>query len=377
MFDISGDPPAGIVMSTQQHPAGELGTARGAALVGPRLPGAQGQEVIGTAATSGGKQWLDLSRCDRCCEAIFEGSFSGLGQRAEQPGFTILSSDGDSYHFAVETFAERARWVKLLVTALQGPRTLSTPTAWKRGSPVSMTGSSFGQEDDPSRSQLSSLCDRSTRTDGARADDISEVEPEKEARRSCMALERKKTDLSATAVGSTLSEAMKVRSRIAEDLTEVKSDVSPEQEINARLERKCSMLEEGLAAVRSENERRCSSLKDALDRLAFAESSNVGVGHGVAETKALAEGPQQYSEEELMTASIALAYQQMMQLEATLKSYSVALNGQMESSARQLAEGKIALVSAQHKLKLTEQQLAQCSSMSPPHREETEPWVRF
>ena len=148
MFDISGAPPAGVAMSTEQHPAGELGTARGAALVGvtvgPRLPGAQGQEVIGTAATSGGKQWLDLSRCDRCCEAIFEGSFSGLGQRAEQPGFTILSADGDSYHFAVETFAERARWVKLLVTALQGPRTLCTSTAWKRGSPVSMTGSSFG-----------------------------------------------------------------------------------------------------------------------------------------------------------------------------------------------------------------------------------------
>ena len=375
MFDISGDPPAGVAMSTEQHPAGELGTARGPALVGPRLPGAQGQEVIGTAATSGGKQWLDLSRCDRCCEAIFEGSFSGLGQRAEQPGFTILSSDGDSYHFAVETFAERARWVKLLVTALQGPRTLCTSTAWKRGSPVSMTGSSFGQEDDPSCSQLSSLYDRSTRTGDAHADDISEVEPENEARRSCMALERKKSDLSA--VGPTLSEAMKVRSRIAEELTEAKSDVNPEQEINARLERKCSMLEEGLAAVRSENERRCSSLKDALDRLAFAESSNVGVGRGVAETKALAAGPQQYSEEELMTASIALAYQQMTQLEATLKSYSVALNGQMESSARQLAAGKIALVSAQHKLKLTEQQLAQCSSMSPPHREETEPWVRF
>lgn len=374
MFDISDDPQAGVAMSTEQHPAGELGTAREPALVGPKLPGAKGQEVLGTATTSGCKQWLDLSQCDRCCEAIFEGSFSGLGQRAEQPGFTILSSHGDSYHFAVETFAERARWVKLLVTALQGPRTLSTSSAWKRGSPGSMTGSSCGQEDDLSCSQLSSLYDRSARTGGAHGDDISQVDPENEARRVCMALERKKSDLSA--VGPTLSNAVKVRSRIAEELADANSDVSPEQEINTRLERKCSMLEQGLAAVRSENERRCSSLKDALDRLA-AESSYAGVERVVAGTKSLAEGPQQYTEEELMTVSIALACQQMTQLEAILESYSVALNGQMESSARQLAAGKIALVSAQHKLKLTEQQLAQFTSMSPPHREETQPWVRF
>jgi hypothetical protein len=43
---------------------------------------------------NGGQELIELSVCERCSEASFAGSFTGLGTRNQQPGFTLIGKDG-------------------------------------------------------------------------------------------------------------------------------------------------------------------------------------------------------------------------------------------------------------------------------------------
>lgn len=47
-----------------------------------------------TARKNHAQEFLELSQCERCSEAAFAGAFTGLGVRNQQPGFTLIGTDG-------------------------------------------------------------------------------------------------------------------------------------------------------------------------------------------------------------------------------------------------------------------------------------------
>jgi hypothetical protein len=130
MSSLSGVYPVAFPITADDNPCAALVTPRrvGAEKERKRQANARNEAIAGSIATPRGKQWLQLDTCERCVEVAFAGSFSGLGTRREQPGFTLLGFDGMCYHFAAETFAERSKWVKMLaaVISLHMPRLSSS-----------------------------------------------------------------------------------------------------------------------------------------------------------------------------------------------------------------------------------------------------------
>lgn len=138
MSSLSGVYPVAFPITADDNPCAALVTPRrvGAEKERWRQANARHEAITGTIATPRGKQWLQLNLCEYCVEVSFAGSFSGLGTRREQPGFTLLGFDGLCYHFAAETFAERSKWVKMLAVVIRVHRPTHRRNSTSRDSTI-------------------------------------------------------------------------------------------------------------------------------------------------------------------------------------------------------------------------------------------------
>jgi len=307
MSSLSGVNPVAFPITADDNPAGALVTPRrvGAQQARQRQACARQEALTGSIATPRGKQWLELAMCERCVEASFAGSFSGLGSRKEQPGFTLLGCDGLCYHFAAETFAERAKWVKMLEAALRAlcphanPPLLRFPAAGPR-SPSAPS---------PERLILSSALNTAKQAEahaqrglGGPADAHAEQRPDGS---------EGKTEMNGATPPASDEPGL------VDALAEARSEICVERELNRRLERKVRILEKGIVEVRDESEGLRSALLAALDRLSMFSSNSVP-SSGIVSARS-SNWLQFDTHEKQMDASVLLLLDKVAHLESTLQ----------------------------------------------------------
>jgi hypothetical protein len=291
MSSLSGVHPIPFPQTAEDNPAFAFATPRRITDGGllQRQAASRREAIQDSIATPRGKQWLELSRCETCFESSFAGSFTGLGERNEQPGFTLLSSSGMCYHFAAETFAERSRWVKLLSDALRalGPQSPTTVERLMPGFfnpkldlPSKKTGKIFSLESLTLSAAISARAETEGESGNKSPDSTRSTEEDGEGK----AHGHDAVECEPALIGSTHTDTIQLNLKAKEELIKARNAICLEREVNRRLERKIRVLEKGLVAVREESEGLRAALMAALDRLAMFSSNSVPVTGIVAKS---------------------------------------------------------------------------------------------